>query len=212
MAELPDKLIYGDVTLRPGWISADICDVNGGVGFNQIIAREQGSFFIRHNAETPLPLPDNSITLVHSEHFIEHVSISSAALWLSEIKRIVKPGGIIRLVTPDLARYIEGYNDPQQAFFAEHWRILANHPQCREACYRSGIFAPRRAAMVNQIFYFWGHRWIYDFEEMVYLATLAGFDRDQVSHCSFHNGKEPELAALDRENRRDESLYVEIHA
>jgi hypothetical protein len=68
----------------------------------------------------------------------------------------------------------------------------------------------RPAWMVNQIFRNWGHQWIYDVEEIRFIATLAGFSGDAVKECSFRSGKHSGLSSLDLENRSDESLYVEI--
>jgi hypothetical protein len=64
--------------------------------------------------------------------------------------------------------------------------------------------------MLNQIFQLWGHRWIYDFDELRTIAGAAGFASEQVTECSFRQGQVPELSALDLPLRSDESLYVEL--
>jgi hypothetical protein len=64
--------------------------------------------------------------------------------------------------------------------------------------------------MVNQVFYNWGHRWIYDVDEIRYVAAQAGFDAGAVEEAGYRSGREPELWALDPEGRDDVSLYVEI--
>ena len=66
--------------------------------------------------------------------------------------------------------------------------------------------------MVNQIFYAWGHRWLYEFEELRSAATEAGFGRDAVRLAAFRESAVPEMAAMDQERRNDESLYVELFA
>ncbi len=68
----------------------------------------------------------------------------------------------------------------------------------------------RRAWMVNQIFQNWGHRWIYDLDELTFVARLAGFDPARVTECRFRQGPVPDLGALDLPVRNDESIYVEI--
>ena len=67
----------------------------------------------------------------------------------------------------------------------------------------------RRAFMVNQIFFFWGHHWIYDFDELRYTLSKAGFDPARVVEQSYRQGREAEVAKLDLEHRNDESIYVE---
>jgi SAM-dependent methyltransferase len=51
---------------------------------------------------TPLPLVDKSCDVVYSSHLIEHFSRVDARKFLAECQRLLKPGGIIRLVAPDL--------------------------------------------------------------------------------------------------------------
>ncbi len=50
----------------------------------------------------PLPLPDDSFDIVWASEVIEH--ISDTATWLSEIKRVVVPGGRLLLSTPSHGR------------------------------------------------------------------------------------------------------------
>jgi hypothetical protein len=69
---------------------------------------------------------------------------------------------------------------------------------------------PRRAFMFNQLFYLYGHRWLYDFEELRYALATAGFAADDVRRCTFRQGARPDVADLDRVLRNDESLYVEV--
>jgi hypothetical protein len=70
----------------------------------------------------------------------------------------------------------------------------------------------RRAFMMNQIFYLYGHRWIYDLEEIRYALTEAGFAPDAVVERSYREGARPDVADLDTPFRRDETLYTEATA
>lgn len=49
-----------------------------------------------------LPYKDNTFDVVYSSHFIEHIPIDSVNLFLKDVYRIMKPGGLLRIVTPDL--------------------------------------------------------------------------------------------------------------
>jgi predicted SAM-dependent methyltransferase len=59
----------------------------------------------------PLPLPDGSIDLIYSEDFIEHISLADGRKFLGECYRVLRPGGTMRLLTPNLrvlaAKYLE---------------------------------------------------------------------------------------------------------
>ncbi len=49
-----------------------------------------------------LPYEDNTFDVVYSSHFIEHIPVDKIELFFDDVYRILKPGGLIRLVTPDL--------------------------------------------------------------------------------------------------------------
>jgi predicted SAM-dependent methyltransferase len=159
-------------------------------------------FYLRHDATKPYPFEDAAFDWVYSEHFIEHVTRRDAVVWLREVRRLLAPGGFARVTTPDLRRYVEGYLDPKASFFSEHARRLRN----------IGVTTvpPRRAWMLNQIFMGWGHRWLYDYDELRAAAVEAGFTAASVRQAGFRIGAIPEVAAMDQEHRSDESLYVEM--
>jgi hypothetical protein len=68
----------------------------------------------------------------------------------------------------------------------------------------------RRAFMFNQIFYLYGHRWLYDLDELRYVLARAGFDPGAIRTCSFRTGAREDVAALDSVFRNDETMYVEV--
>ena len=70
----------------------------------------------------------------------------------------------------------------------------------------------RRAFMFNQIFYLYGHRWLYDLEELRYVLARAGFEPGAVHSYPFRSGARPDVAALDSVLRNDETIYVEVTA
>jgi predicted SAM-dependent methyltransferase len=159
-------------------------------------------YYLQHDATKGFPVENGCFEWVFSEHFIEHIPQQMAIEWLKEVHRLLKPGGFLRLSTPSLLRYAEGCLDPDKQFFIEHAEKLKGMGV--------GDVPIRPAWMVNQIFRNWGHQWIYDVEEIRYIASLAGFSENAVTECSFRNGRLPELCNLDLERRSDESLYVEI--
>jgi FkbM family methyltransferase len=195
--------------VEPGWLNSDlrgIVDAAGNATQRGRIARLDGDrYYLEQDSTDPFPLSDGCFECVYSEHFIEHVPMRGAVSWLREMRRLLKPGGVLRLSTPDLRRYVEGYMDDEGSFFAEH----------RSHLLATGLFEgkelpERRGWMVNQIFYRWGHRWIYDVEEIRHIATRAGFSADAVAERAFGQSPIDGLAALDREQHSDESIYVEI--
>lgn len=57
----------------------------------------------------PLNFPDNSFDAIYSFHIIEHLSCKEAKCFLRELCRILKPGGICRVSTPDLEDIVREY-------------------------------------------------------------------------------------------------------
>ena len=56
-----------------------------------------------------LPLKREIADLVYSSHFLEHIPYSKVTDFLNEILRILKPGGTVRLVLPDLENMANSY-------------------------------------------------------------------------------------------------------
>jgi len=58
-----------------------------------------------------LPLPDNCFDAVYANHILEHLTPDEGQKFVTELHRVLKPGGICRLVTPDLERSCLEYLD-----------------------------------------------------------------------------------------------------
>lgn len=56
-----------------------------------------------------LRLESESFDFVYTSHFIEHLTLLQAEMLLKECYRILSPGGIIRIVTPDFEKYCKEY-------------------------------------------------------------------------------------------------------
>lgn len=66
----------------------------------------------------PIPLPDGSVMAFYASHLLEHLDDGQAARLLREFHRALRPGGLLRLVVPDLPRHIDEYRrDPAFAYF-----------------------------------------------------------------------------------------------
>lgn len=58
------------------------------------------------------PYSDNTFHFVYTSHLLEHLLPAEAEFCVSEIYRVLKPGGIVRIAVPDLDQVIASY-DPQ---------------------------------------------------------------------------------------------------
>jgi predicted SAM-dependent methyltransferase len=192
-------------TAHPSGLGSDLLPLRGSgmVSKPGRLYRVDGErHFVQLDIGQPLPFETGSVDWVYAEHLVEHVTVPVATRWLTEVRRLLAPGGLLRLTTPDLRNFVAGYLDGGR-FFAGHRRRMR----------AAGVGPPmpaRGGFMFNQLFYLYGHRWIYDLEELRYVLAQAGFDPAAVRECRFRNGARPEVADLDRVLRRNETLYVEV--
>lgn len=61
---------------------------------------------VKQDLKKPIPLPDNSVTRILSEDFLEHIKVEEIKTLLVECFRLLKPGGMMRIGVPD-------YNNPK---------------------------------------------------------------------------------------------------
>lgn len=56
-----------------------------------------------------IPFPDASFDVVYHSHLLEHIPRNNSLPFLKECSRVLKPGGIIRVVVPDLENLVKEY-------------------------------------------------------------------------------------------------------
>ena len=137
----------------------------------------------------PIKCEDGVFHGVLMEHVLEHLSMRHAQNILKELRRIIKPGGRLRISVPNLSKYIDFYNGslPHPKFY--NW---AHNP----------------AEAIWSMAYNFGHHSLYDFQLIRCLLENAGFEN--VIECSLMNSHDPMLR-IDDPGRSWESLYVEAH-
>lgn len=167
---------------KEGWINIDN-------NSNNNIERLDLNWDLRH----ALPYDDNSVDFIFNEHFIEHLTVDESRQSLKDFMRVLKPGGVMRIAMPDMADVVELYNDPK-------WKerpVLKNH----------GLeFVQTKAEMVNMSFSWWGHKWLYDWEELERRLKEVGCT--EMKRCPLRKSKHKELNNL--ESREGSLLIVEV--
>ncbi len=141
-----------------------------------------------------LPFPDAVFAGVFSEHCLEHITFDQCLGVLREMRRILRPGGRLRLAIPDAELYIRIYLG----------RISGG---IERFPYESDATPARPPiSYVNSIFRDFGHQFAYDFEAIATLLAEAGFAG--IERASFRAGADPALL-IDQQSRECETLYVE---
>jgi len=176
--KLPRKLHVGCGRNRfDGWINADIT-----ADADLIIYMEK-----------PLPFGDGTLTRVYSEHVIEHVPYEVALYFLKEVRRVLAPGGVVRIATPGLEGLVEAYR-------SNEWRARTTWAAMEEYA-----FLRTRAQFLNVALRWWGHRHLYDREELERVFREAGFG--DLSFPVFSASRHEDLVGL--ETRPDSDLIAE---
>ena len=174
------KIHIGCGTIRfEGWINLDIESDNP---MADVIcdAREQ------------LPFENDSCSLVYNEHFLEHLTVEEGLSFLIECRRVLQPGGILRISMPSLEYIIEKYS-------SENWR------EQDWLTWKDFEFVKTRAEMINISFRWWEHKWLYDREELIRRLSEAGY----VNIRQMEWGESNITDLQSRETRKDSLLIFE---
>ena len=62
-----------------------------------------------HDLRKPLPFSKSSFTVVYASHLLEHLYLEEAKRLLLECYRVLSPGGVLRMVVPDLNAIVQDY-------------------------------------------------------------------------------------------------------
>lgn len=64
---------------------------------------------IVHDVKKGLPFENNSLSAIYASHLLEHLYFEDAKRVLGECYRVLEPGGVLRMVVPDLRAFIMEY-------------------------------------------------------------------------------------------------------
>lgn len=135
-----------------GWLNTDVDTRNGAVYLD---------------ATKPLPFSSNTFDCIFSEHMIEHIPIAAAQRFCSECARILRPGGVLRVATPDMAFLFALWRndnpDMHEAYILNATKHFRDYPSLANKC-----------ATINNFFYNWGHSFIYDEETLSHILLQGG--------------------------------------
>lgn len=85
---------------------------------------------------------DESVDLVYMCHILEHIKRDILCTVMTEIKRVLKKGGILRLSVPDFDRLIEVYNASDKNVDSIHLQLMGG--QDHDYNFHYSIFNRRR--------------------------------------------------------------------
>ncbi|MEJ0007424.1 MAG: methyltransferase domain-containing protein [Steroidobacteraceae bacterium] len=163
---------------KPGWLATDY--------------DATGADALQHDATQPFPVPSESFDYIYTEHMVEHIPYVGAQAMFKECLRMLKPRGVLRVVTPSIG-FLTRILSADRSKFEEsyrNWSVSSFVPE-----------APRitNAFFLNNFVRAWGHKFIYDLETLLLTLDIAGF-KDTVS-CSFNQSEHAALRNLANDSR-----------
>ena len=172
----PLKLNIGSGKARlSGWVNIDI---------------ESGADIIV-DVTRGLPFYDNSVDFVYCEHLLEHLTHKQGQEVLKEFRRCLRKQGVVRIAMPDLDHIIQKYNTDWKN---QDWLTW---PQFK--------FIETKGQMINICFRSWGHKFLYNEEDLRDQLAKAGFQN--IIRCDKDKSDRKELCNL--ETRVDSKLIME---
>lgn len=160
-----------------GWINSDIAPWPGVQAVADI---RQG-----------LPLPDNHFDYIVSIHALPELPYADLDPALRELRRVLKPGGVLRLGLPDMDRAIQAYLKGDHDYFLIGDDVVGNIA----------------GKMIVQLTWYGTSRSMFTYDFTRELLERNGF-RDVV-RCEYQQTSSRCEGILELDNRPLESLFVE---
>jgi len=165
----------------PGWMSIDgswqawLATRPAAARLAQIVTgRDVGHWpagIVCRDVRRGLGLAPASAAVVFSSHLIEHLHRSDALNLLRDAYRVLQPGGVCRVVTPDLAGLVDAY-------VAARAQGNGAADRLQQALLLHPVEPPRTGALLRwyrQATAFDHHKWVYDGASLCGLFREAGF-------------------------------------
>lgn len=169
---------------KSGWVNVDIRK------FDQIT--------FTYDFRKKLPFKNLSVKRIRLEHVFEHLDPKDEApIFLKECLRVLVPGGVLRIVVPDLEKFIKAYVSKSPELWAELGWNIQKLP--------SDFYTPMD--ILNHTFRQDGeHKYGYDEESLFKIISKSGFPK--VLRQTWGVSLDEQLKD-DLENHKSYSIYVE---
>ena len=157
------------------------------------------SFFL--DATQHFPLKSESFDYVFCEHMIEHIDYAGGRNLVREAFRILKPGGVLRISTPDLDSFAglkDADSDPEKRTVLDY--------VCRE--WNDAGEPVHWVSALNTQMRDWGHTFLYNEEILRGLFVGAGFD--PVTRAQVDESQHEALRDLDNSQRLAPGMLAAI--
>ena len=106
---------FGGFFYHPCWTNIDVVSPTLNEGWVKYNPEKD----IAHDLleMTPLPIDTNSAEIIQAQYTIEHITTEAAAWFFKEVYRSLKPGGIFKIVTPNIELDYQAYLNNDKSYF-----------------------------------------------------------------------------------------------
>lgn len=162
---------------EPGWINSDV--------------KEGPGIDVSCDIINGLPLASDSIDYIASIHALPMIPHPDLIPVLQELRRVLKPRGVLRLGLPDLNKGYQAYLRNDRDYF------LVPDEDAQSI----------GGKLITQLIWYGYTRTLFTSDFIEELLWKAGFSR--VEHCGYKETKSSFAGILELDNRERESLFVE---
>ena len=146
-----------------------------------------------------LPVPQESCDGVYCSHVLEHLSLDECRVALKNTYRLLKPGGVFRLVVPDLRAYASRFVEDPTAEAAVAFMRDTN----------LGRVPPKRG--VRSFIVDWlgrvPHLWMWDYRSLEAEVLAAGFVMARRADCG--DAEDQHFGAVEDPDRWHDAFGLE---
>jgi Methyltransferase domain len=162
---------------KPGWVNSDI--------------KEGPGIDVSCDIRNGLPFESDWFDYVVSIHALPEIPYPDLGRALAELRRVVKPGGFVRLCLPDLDRAIAAYQRHDDAYFLVPDEVARSIG----------------GKLIVQLTWYGYSRSLFTNDFIEELLDEAGFA--EVIRCAYKQTASQYAEIVDFDNRENESLFVE---
>jgi ubiquinone/menaquinone biosynthesis C-methylase UbiE len=162
---------------EPGWINSD--------------RRSGERIDISCDIRDGLPIDSESIDYAVSSHALQEVPLAELIAVLRELRRVLKPGGVLRLCLPDLDKGLQAYLRNDRSHF-----LIPDE----DVTSLGGKF-------ITHMLWYGYSRTLFTADFIEELLLKAGFQ--SVASCGYKETKSKYAGIVELDSREHESLFVE---
>ena len=146
-----------------------------------------------------LPVAGQTLDGVYCSHVLEHLALDDFRIALRNTYHMLKPGGLFRMVLPDLEHLVDRYlRDPSPAAALEFMRDTDMGSETRPRSLKGFLVSWIGNAV---------HRWMWDFRSLEAELEQAGFTG--VRRAALGDSPDPMFRQLEDPDRWENALGVE---